>query len=444
MEKRTMLAARFRCRRMRLLARALVFGATFVVANLPAAVIPVTDRNLLNGLSLNDWVCQVGSINSTVEGASFKVAFSGTQQVALQVDNAHLSGLVAARYPILAWSVNGGATQIHQLAAGEMTVSLASFVTNPVVDLYIKGMSPFENRYLGDVPTNSVKITGLVVDSGGSTAVVALPGKGWLNIGDSIMAGNLAEYSAGQGYPSNEDDLAAGSASRASYGYLLAQHYGYQETRLAYGGYDWGGGLAGVPALSTLIEQKTSMISRLANGLLNPIPDVVLINLGENGAPALTDVTQALVKLRSRVSPATKIIVMVPVAGTARTRISQSFNSYSSASAETNTLLVDLGAIAYATADGQHPTAGGHLAIYRAALPIFNAILGITNQPVSPPYVQLAVHQTAGNSLQLSWPQGILLEATNLAGPWVTNSTAASPLSVSPIAAQKYYRLRVQ
>ncbi len=66
-------------------------------ASLPGAVIPVTDTNLLNGLTLNNWVTQVGSVNSTVNGASFTLGFNGTQQVALQVDNGHLSSFVASR-----------------------------------------------------------------------------------------------------------------------------------------------------------------------------------------------------------------------------------------------------------------------------------------------------------------------------------------------------------
>ena len=341
-------------------------------------LIPVTDSNVLNGLTLNDWVCASSFISSTVEGAACTVAFKGTQRVALQVDDTQLSAAVPSRYPILAWSVNGGPVQNHQLSATDTSVVLASGVTNPVIDLYIEGMSPFENRYTGDVPPNSVKITGFLVDSNAATTALAPRGKVWLNIGDSIMSGDAALYSAGQGRPP-DDHWAAADDARASYGYLLARHYGYQETRLAYGGYDWAGGLAHVPSLTTLIDQKTSTISRLTGGLnggsLNPVPDVVLINLGENGAPALADMTNALVKLRSRVKPATKIIVMVPVAGTAKDQIIQGFNRYTNFSSDTNAFLVNLGPITYPTADGQHPTASGHQIIYQVALPFFNHLI---------------------------------------------------------------------
>jgi len=345
-----------------------------VVASLRGAVIPVTDPNFLNSLTPNNWVTKADAVNSTVCGASFTVGFKSTQNVALQIDNVHLDGIVASRYPIIAWTVNGGPWQNHQLLAGETSVTLVSGVTNPVIDFYIKGMSPFEDRYNGDVPVNSVKIKGFIVDSGGGTFSVVLPKKIWLTIGDSIMSGDCAAFVAGQGRPA--DDLWASSDDgRASYGYLLARHYGYREMRLAYGGYDWGGGLASVPALATLADQKTSTVSRFNAGKLDPIPDVVLINLGENGAPSLSNVTNALFKLRNRVKPATKIIVMIPVSGAAQSQVTQAFNGYQTASADTNAFLVNLGTLGFATADGQHPTALGHRSIYQAALPFFDPVI---------------------------------------------------------------------
>jgi hypothetical protein len=590
-------------------------------------VIPVTDSNLLSGLTLNDWVCATNYIDSAVDGASLTLGFNGTSQVALQVVTSQFTGVVASRYPILAWSVNGGPFQNHQLTSTDTSVVLATGVTNPVIDLYIEGMSPLEDRYTGNVPPDSVEITGFLVASNTTTTAVAQPARIWLNIGDSIMSGDEALYAAGQGRPP-DDDWAASDDGRASYGYLLARHYGYQETRLAYGGYDWAGGLANVPALVTLVDQKTSTISRLTGGFLNPIPNVVLINLGENGAPALADVTNALKKLRSRVKPATKILVMIPVAGTARAQVTQAFNSYTNTTSDPNALLVDLGSITYPTGDGQHPTALGHQMIYQDALRFFdpiikpailqntqygtnagafdgaiatnlvqagqnslgsvtvshgpsistsfttaglndgsaaantnltyygnddptsnnlpvtitfnlntniasgyniNSIQAITGwvnadlanqsfqllfsvnggpftsygafynttntdtlnsgnnailetltsssggpiasgvsgvqfifanpggvqggsggtlirelQVFGAPIVNLAFQTIAGNNLQLTWPQGVLLQATNITGPWVTNTTATSPFTNSPTASQMFYRVLIQ
>jgi hypothetical protein len=59
-----------------------------------------------------------------------------------------------------------------------------------------------------------------------------------------------------------------------------------------------------------------------------------------------------------------------------------------------------------------------------------------------PPPVTLQFH-FSGSSLQLSWPQGTLLEATNVTGPWTTNAHA-SPLTITPNEARRFYRVLVQ
>lgn len=340
-----------------------------------AMEIPATDTNVLKGLSPYNWNIGKEFISTTVIGASITLQFHATRQVSLVVSTDNITMETASRYPIIAWSVNGGALQTHQLAANETTVSLASDIENPAIELYIKGMSPFEDRYTGDVPVNAVKIRGFSVGKGGTARAIKLPAKTWLNIGDSIMSGDGAAYAEKQGRPS-DDSWAASDDGRTSYGRLLAQHYGYRESRLAYGGYDWAGGLANIPSLSMLIDAITSTSSRLHKGKLEPTPGVVLINLGENGIPQETDVIQALEKIRSRVSPDTKIIMMIPVSGKGRTELTHAFNSYKSEAGDKNAFLVDLGPITFATCDGAHPTAAGHRAIYTAALPAFDVILG--------------------------------------------------------------------
>jgi hypothetical protein len=69
----------------------------------------------------------------------------------------------------------------------------------------------------------------------------------------------------------------------------------------------------------------------------------------------------------------------------------------------------------------------------------------ITVQPYSSalPPVSLQV-QRFGTNLQLNWSQGLLLQATNVTGPWTTNISATSPFTVSPTAPQMYYRVRVE
>jgi hypothetical protein len=51
--------------------------------------------------------------------------------------------------------------------------------------------------------------------------------------------------------------------------------------------------------------------------------------------------------------------------------------------------------------------------------------------------------QTAPGSLILTWPQGTLLEATNVVGPYTTNN-ATSPYTNTPSAKQKFYKIKVR
>jgi alpha-L-rhamnosidase len=353
----------------------LIVLAVMLCTKLIAAMIPATDKFLLSGLSPYNWLCKEDTVSSTVNGASISLQFKGTQQVTLQVATDHLESKVPARFPVIAWSVNGGALQTHQLVATTNEVLLSNGLVDPHLEIYLKGTSPFEDRFNWDITGNSLKITGFKVDTGGALVESSVPSKIWLNIGDSILSGDGATYAKEQGRPP-DDDWAASEDGRASYGYLLAKHYGYHESRLAYGGYNWGGGMAGIPALETLIDQRTSTVSRLVDGKLKPLPEVVLVNLGENGKPAAATVVQALTKLRSRVSATTKILVMVPVSGNSRDEVKQAFELYKNDTKDTSAELVDIGSIAVDTCDGQHPTAAGHQSIFQAALPVFDKILG--------------------------------------------------------------------
>ncbi len=66
------------------------------------------------------------------------------------------------------------------------------------------------------------------------------------------------------------------------------------------------------------------------------------------------------------------------------------------------------------------------------------ALVGVVTNPAP----VLITVQSSVNGLQLAWPQGLLLQATNVTGPWTTNPVA-SPLQVSPLAPQMFYRVLV-
>lgn len=64
-----------------------------------------------------------------------------------------------------------------------------------------------------------------------------------------------------------------------------------------------------------------------------------------------------------------------------------------------------------------------------------------TNSPPSPIFL---TNSWNGSQLVLNWPNGgLLLEATNVSGPWVTNINASPPFSTTPNQPQKFYRVIV-
>ncbi len=64
-----------------------------------------------------------------------------------------------------------------------------------------------------------------------------------------------------------------------------------------------------------------------------------------------------------------------------------------------------------------------------------------SNLPVAPPVL---TNQWNGEDLTLSWPaNGLLLEATNLSGPWTTNG-APSPVVVMPTRPRMFYRVQAR
>jgi len=67
---------------------------------------------------------------------------------------------------------------------------------------------------------------------------------------------------------------------------------------------------------------------------------------------------------------------------------------------------------------------------------------GAQVQYVGPAAVTIQTTPLSGGKFQLQWSQGTLLQATNLVGPWTTNSSP-SPLTVTPSAPQMYYRILV-
>jgi hypothetical protein len=50
--------------------------------------------------------------------------------------------------------------------------------------------------------------------------------------------------------------------------------------------------------------------------------------------------------------------------------------------------------------------------------------------------------QKSGSNLQVNWSIGTLLQATNLTGPWITN-TASAPLTIAPVSPRLFFRTQI-
>jgi len=54
----------------------------------------------------------------------------------------------------------------------------------------------------------------------------------------------------------------------------------------------------------------------------------------------------------------------------------------------------------------------------------------------------VSIASSAGGSLTITWSQGVLLQATKLAGPWTKNTTAVSPFLVLPTNSEMYFKVQ--
>ena len=68
-----------------------------------------------------------------------------------------------------------------------------------------------------------------------------------------------------------------------------------------------------------------------------------------------------------------------------------------------------------------------------------NVAVSVIDFPDAAP-INLSVTLASGQII-LTWPRGILLQATNLTGPWTTNA-AASPVTIFPTAPQMFFRVK--
>ena len=84
------------------------------------------------------------------------------------------------------------------------------------------------------------------------------------------------------------------------------------------------------------------------------------------------------------------------------------------------------------------PGSIAHAAIFTNALSAAQ-ITALYNSSLVAPIPMLTITPSGSENLTVIWWQGILQQATNVSGPWITNM-AASPYTVVPTNSQTYFR----
>jgi len=87
------------------------------------------------------------------------------------------------------------------------------------------------------------------------------------------------------------------------------------------------------------------------------------------------------------------------------------------------------------------PGSIAHAAIFNEALSA-SQVSALYHAASIAPIVTVGIAPASAGSLNLTWSQGTLLQSTNLAGPWTTN-TAPSPVTIAPTNSQMFFKVLV-
>jgi lysophospholipase L1-like esterase len=345
-------------------------------------VVPVNNAAWLAGLSPYNWYVSGSSYLQAVNPAAyFKIQFTGTS-VLIGVDVSALSGagVAAKQYPRIVYQIDNGAWQTYQLQSTDSQVLLGSSLASGTHSLEVVFLASdvYTARWNG---TSSLKITGLVIDTGSTVSSASLLPKRMLSFGDSITEGAwvLGNHTDLTNYSNYE-------VATSSYAYQVAASLNAEFGNASFGGESWDTVFnSDIPSFINAWNYYFSSNSRLSGGLLSPVPDYVTVNMGANGGPGSpTTVVNWLSALRTATGAPAKIFELIPFNGSGRTNITSGFNTYKSNSSDPNVFLIDLGSngVTYSTGgsysyDGLHPNIVGQAQLASLVLAAINADLAV-------------------------------------------------------------------
>jgi hypothetical protein len=241
-------------------------------------------------------------------GAYFKLAFTGTSAI-LVVNEQQITG----GYPVAKWSVDAGAWQTYTTNGTDVEFTLATGLSSGTHTLLFYLENTYANLDQWNTPTQSFIVEGISLDASQNLValtndVAQLP-QNILFLGDSIMAGYYVN-----GYNANSTLTSDG---QLSWTYPVAAAFTAEYGNIAFGCQGWSVGgcsSSNVPSMPSSWNLYWSGTSRLISSKLAPIPDYVVVNMGQNDGSTNIQATVVswITAMRAAVNTNTPIIIVVP------------------------------------------------------------------------------------------------------------------------------------
>lgn len=325
-------------------------------------VVPTTDPAVF--YSPYNWHRSGAYAQSPNPGAYLKVGFTGSQiAVGLDVSPLLEAKVVAAQYPVVRYSVDGGPATTVQLGPDTRSLLCGKGLSRGNHQLLLQYVAGYVFLDFW-TPVNVLRVTGFTLDEGASLVKPQAQERFALFLGDSITNGDddIATFAGGITNAVDTQDATLG------YPVVVAAGLGAEYGIVAYGGASWDRTAADghTPGLTTSYSMVDSVHSRLVAGKFSPVPDDIFVNMGENYPPSGDDVPKLLAGLRSASGSGTNIFLIVPFSGRARSELTAGYGRYRAR--DRRCYLLDLGNNPYLptgrptmySVDGQHPLASLH------------------------------------------------------------------------------------
>lgn len=330
----------------------------------PPVIIAVNDANFFHS-PYNQFVSGSTYVQSCNLGSYHKLNVANTTSAILNLDVTPLSGAAvsAANYPILWWQVDRGADGVEwhtqQLASGMNTLSLFSGLALGSHAIFLYYDTTWIATDNWTTPVNVIRITGVTIDNGGSSAAPPLRPKRAIFYSDSTGNGNLNLNNAG---------LATSHDAYMSWVRMAAEGLNAEYGHVCFGGQGiQANGVGNVPpwwaatAAGRSIDNYFSGQTRLVGGLFSPTPDDIVIGHGYNDGVVDTsaDVQAALGALRGWSSLTTRITWLLPPSGRNNSFITTGVTNYKTANPSdlyVRTVDFQLSAVEQALRNGNNTT----------------------------------------------------------------------------------------